>query len=421
MISRQQSAKDFQADSRRLIADSQLMDLHTDFRRYLCPTSAEPLGLTIERAEGCFLYGPERRSILDFVSGIAVSSVGHGCPEVLRAIAAQVERHLHVMVYGEMVQEAQVALAKRLAEIAPGDLSMTFFCNSGAEAIEGALKLCRKATGRPRVVAFAGGYHGDTLGALSISGEPRYQKPFEPLLPEVHLLPFDGLESLRAIDERVAAVVVEPIQGEAGIRVPGPDFLPTLSARCRGAGALLVLDEVQTGIGRTGRWFASEHWSVIPDCLVVAKAVGGGMPLGAFIARPELMHTLASDPPFAHVTTFGGHPVSCAAGLAALRFIEQQGLLKNAETMGSYLRNAMSALAGVKEVRGLGLLLGVVLEEPSLTRAVLRLALERDLLLGDFLNAEGVIRVAPPLVVSRELCDRAVEILAESLKVARKR
>lgn len=397
------------------------MDLNDDFRRYLCPTSNEPLGLVVERAEGCFLRTPDGRNILDFISGIAVSNVGHACPEVLQAIVAQVERHLHVMVYGELVQEAQVALAKRLAEIAPGDLSMSFFCNSGAEAIEGALKLCRKVTGRTRIVAFAGAYHGDTLGALSISGEPLYQKPFEPLLPHVHLLPFDALDGLDAIDERVAGVVVEPIQGEAGIRVPSPDFLPRLSARCREVGALFILDEVQSGIGRTGRWFACEHWGVIPDCLVLAKAVGGGMPLGAFVARPDLMHALASDPPFAHVTTFGGHPVSCAAGLASLRFIERQGLLDNARIMGEYLRSGIAGLEGIKEVRGMGLLLGIVVEEPSLTRDVLRLALERDLLLGDFLNTEGVIRVAPPLVVSRELCDRAIEVLAESLKAARTR
>lgn len=396
-----------------------MSDLYSDFHRFLCPTSDEPLGLIIERAKGCFLFTPEGRRILDFISGIAVSNVGHACPEVLEAIAAQVERHLHVMVYGEMVQEAQVALATRLAEIAPGDLSMTFFCNSGAEAIEGALKLCRKATGRARIVAFHGGYHGDTLGALSIAGEPRYQKPFAPLLPEVDLLPFDMLDSLDAIDEGVAGVVIEPIQGEAGIRVPGPDFLPALSARCRETGALLVLDEVQTGIGRTGRWFACEHWDVIPDCLVVAKALGGGMPLGAFISRPELLRTFSADPPFSHVTTMGGHPVCCAAGLGALRVIDRQRLLENADTMGGYLRSTLSGLAGVKEVRGLGLLLGMVLEEPSLTRRVLSLALERGLLLGDFLSAEGVIRIAPPLVVSRELCDHAIEILAESLKLAR--
>lgn len=396
-------------------------ELHEDFLRYLCPTSAEPIGLVVERAEGCFLWTPEGKSILDFISGIAVSNVGHGCPEVLRAITAQLKRHLHVMVYGEVVQEAQVALASGLAEIAPGDLSMTFFSSSGAEAIDGALKLCRKATGRTGIVAFAGGYHGDTLGALSISGEPRYRKPFEPLLPDVHVLPFDAPDALVSIDDHVAGVVVEPIQGEAGIRVPGPDFLPALSARCRRVGALLVFDEVQTGMGRTGRWFACEHWGVIPDCLVLAKAVGGGMPLGAFIARPELMHTLSIDPPFGHVTTFGGHPVSCAAGLAALRVIEEQELLQNAETMGQHLRGAISALPGVEEVRGIGLLLGIVLEEPSLTRVLVRLALERGLLIGDFLSAEGVIRIAPPLVVSRELCDRAVGILGESLTIARKR
>ncbi|MFQ5882429.1 MAG: aspartate aminotransferase family protein [Candidatus Methylomirabilales bacterium] len=395
------------------------MEVYADFLRYLCPTSPVPLGLVIERAEGCLLQTADGRSILDFISGIAVSSVGHGSPEVLRAITAQAKRHLHVMVYGEVVQEAQVELAKRLAEIAPGYLSMTFFCNSGAEAVEGALKLCRKATGRARIVAFAGGYHGDTLGALSISGLSRYKKPFEPLLPEVELLPFDGVEALGAIDERVAGVLVEPIQAEAGVRVPGPDFLLTLSSRCREVGALLILDEVQTGIGRTGRWFACEHWEVIPDCLVLAKAVGGGMPLGAFIARPELMRTFSTDPPYAHLTTFGGHPVSCAAGLAALRVIDQQQLLENAKAMGTYLRKEIPRLPGVEEVRGLGLLLGVVLKEPALTRAVLRMALERGLLLGDFLNAEGVIRIAPPLLVSQELCDRALEVLANSLRQAR--
>ena len=396
-----------------------MSELSADFLRYLCPTSDEPLGLVIDRAEGCYLRTRDGRRILDFISGIAVISVGHGRPEVLRAIQAQAERHLHVMVYGEVVQEAQVALAKRLAAIAPGDLSTTFFCNSGAEAIEGALKLCRKATGRTRIVAFNGGYHGDTLGALSIAGEPRYQKPFEPLLPDVHLLPFDARDALVAIDERVAGVVVEPIQGEAGVRVPEPGFLPALRARCRQVGALLVLDEAQTGIGRTGRWFACEHWGVVPDCLVLAKALGGGLPLGAFIGPPALMRTLAVDPPFAHVTTFGGHPVSCAAGLAALEVIEGQRLLENAAAMGQQLRGVLSQLSGVREVRGMGLLVGVELDEPSVVPTVLRLALERGLLLGGFLNAPGVIRVAPPLVVSRDLCDRAVEILAECLERAR--
>src|SRR3972149_4349408 len=230
-----------------------MSELSADFLRYLCPTSDEPLGLVIDRAEGCYLRTRDGRRILDFISGIAVISVGHGRPEVLRAIQAQAERHLHVMVYGEVVQEAQVALAKRRAALAPGALSTTVFCNSGAEAIEGALKLCRKATGRTRIVAFNGGYHGDTLGALSIAGEPRYQKPFEPLLPDVHLLPFDARDALVAIHERVAGVVVEPIQGEAGVRVPEPGFLPALRARCRQVGALLVLGEGQTGVGRRGR------------------------------------------------------------------------------------------------------------------------------------------------------------------------
>ncbi len=391
-------------------------DLQADFYRYLCPTSPEPLGLTIERAEGCLLYTSDGRAILDFISGIAVSSVGHAHPEVLQAIEAQIRRHLHVMVYGEVIQEAQVELAKALAQITPDDLSMTFFCNSGAEAVEGAIKLARKATGRTKMVSFEGAYHGDTLGALSVSGEARYRSPFEPLLPDVEILPFNSLDRLEAIDKSVAGVIVEPIQGEAGIRVPRPEFLPSLRQRSREVGALLILDEVQTGMGRTGRWFACEHWGVVPDCLVIAKAVGGGMPLGAFIGRPDLMRILSTDPPFAHVTTFGGHPVSCAAGLAAIRYLQEKGLLHNAQVMGEYLRRELTTLSGVKEVRGMGLLLGVVLEEPVMTPQLLRRALEQGLLLGGFLHAEGVIRIAPPLIVTEQLCAQAVEILRKSLK-----
>jgi len=271
------------------------------------------------------------------------------------------------------------------------------------------------------MVTFEGAYHGDTLGALSVSGAPRYRRPFEPLLPDVQTLPFNRWDTLEAIDNNVAGVIVEPIQGEAGVRVPRPEFLPLLRERCSEVGALLILDEVQTGMGRTGRWFACEHWSVIPDCLVIAKAVGGGMPLGAFIGRPELMQILSHDPPFAHVTTFGGHPVSCAAGLAALRYIQEQGLLNNATSMGEHLRKELDTLPGVKEVRGMGLLLGVVLEEPAITPQVLRRALAQGLLLGGFLHAEGVIRIAPPLIVTEGPCGQAVEILRKSLKQAMER
>ena len=219
------------------------------------------------------------------------------------------------MVYGEYVQEPQVRLARRLAEVAPPPLSVTYFTNSGTEAIEGALKTARKYTGRVGLVSFFGSFHGDTFGSLSVGGNPLYREPFEPLLPGVTFLPFNAKAALERIDERVAAVIIEPIQGEGGVRIPDDDFLPALRRRCNEVGALLIFDEVITGFGRTGRMFASEHWDVTPDVLVLAKALGGGMPLGAFISTPEIMATLSADPPLAHVTTFGGHPVCCAAGL----------------------------------------------------------------------------------------------------------
>lgn len=392
-------------------------ELTRAFLRHVCQTSPTPLGLVVERARGASVWDAAGREYLDLLSGIGVANVGHCHPEVVAAVHAQAERYLHVMVYGEAVEAPQVRLAERLAVLAPGALSVTYFCNSGTEAIEGAIKLARKATGRARLVAFRGGYHGDTLGALSLCDSPVYRPPFEPLLDGVEFLPFDDPAAVTRIDAAVAAVVVEPIQGEGGVRVPGAEFLPALRARCDATGALLIFDEVMTGFGRTGSWFAGQHWNVVPDVLVLAKALGGGLPLGAFVGRPELMATLSHDPPLAHVTTFGGHPLSCAAGLAALEVMAREDLPARAAALGAHWRQRLAALIGpvLTGVRGRGLLIGLDFASPALTQAFCAAAFRRGLILNWTLHRDTVVRLAPPLVISEAETDRALAAIAATL------
>ena len=394
------------------------MSLADLFFRHVCQTSPSPLGLTVARASGSTIWDTSGRAYLDLLAGMGVANVGHTHPEVVAAVTAQAARHLHVMVYGELVQEAQVRLAARLADLLGPPLEVVYFTSSGAEAIEGALKTARKHTGRRRLVAFEGGFHGDTLGALSIGGNPLYRTPFEPLLPDVRWLPFDDPAALTAIDHATAAVVVEPVQAEAGVRVPSPGFLPALRRRCDETGALLVLDEVVTGFGRTGRLFAYCHAGVAPDLLVLAKALGGGLPLGAFVGRREVMDTLARDPPLAHVTTFGGHPLSCAAGLAALDILLREDLPARAAALGDRLRGALGALVGhggLVAVRGLGLLLGLEFARADLCAAFARRALTEGLILGWTLHCDTVVRLAPPLVLGDAEAKEAVARIVRAL------
>ncbi|MBY0276993.1 aminotransferase class III-fold pyridoxal phosphate-dependent enzyme, partial [Candidatus Binatia bacterium] len=312
------------------------------FLRHVAQTSDAPRALDVRRASGARIFTNDGRSYVDLLAGIGVASIGHAHPDVARAVFRQAQRYTHVMVYGEDVLEPQVRLATRLAGLLPPSLQVTYFTNSGAEAIEGALKLVRKATRRERVLAFAGAFHGDTTGALALGGNPFYREPFRPLVAGIEHVPWDDDASLARIDASVAAVFAEPVQAEAGVRVPRADFLPRLAARCREVGALLVLDEVVTGFGRTGRWFAFEHWpGAAPDVLVLAKSLGGGLPLGAFVASRELMAVLSHDPPLGHVTTFGGNPVCCAAALASLDVLTRERLPERAAERGRELRERL--------------------------------------------------------------------------------
>jgi acetylornithine/N-succinyldiaminopimelate aminotransferase len=311
-----------------------------------------------------------------------------------------------------------VRLAARLAALLPAPLSMAYFANSGTEAIEGALKAARKHTRRAKLVAFEGAFHGDTLGALSLGGNALYRDPFEPLLPRVERLPFGDRGALAAIDHETAAVVIEPVQGEGGVRIPPPGYLSAVRRRATEVGALLVLDEVLTGFGRTGRRFAFERFDAMPDLLVLAKALGGGMPLGAFVASPDILATLARDPPLAHVTTFGGHPVSCAAGLAALEVLERGRLWERAEAIGVTLQAGLRALAWrdhLVDVRGVGLLVGLELDDPSFTRRVAERSFAHGLILNWTLHRDRVIRLAPPLVIGEAEIERGLAILARAI------
>ena len=402
--------------SRMLPAMASLRD---DFLRYVSQTSPAPMGVEVARSSGCVVTDTSGREYLDLLSGIGVTGIGHTHPAVVRAVQSQADQYLHAMVYGEYIQQPQVDLARRLAELTPGELSVTYFTNSGTEAVEGALKTARKYTGRSGFVSFVGSFHGDTFGSVSVGGNPVYRDPFEPLLPTTTFLPFNDRAALHTIDETVAAVIIEPIQGEGGVRIPDDDYLPALRQRCSEVGALLIFDEVITGFGRTGRLFAGEHWQVTPDILVVAKALGGGMPLGAFISTPQIMETLSHDPALAHVTTFGGHPVCCAAGLAALDVLLQDGLVQRAQDKGAEFRRRLEPLVETGRctaVRGCGLLIGLDFTSPQLTQQFVQDCFAQSLVLGWTLHEDTVVRLAPPLVISSQEIGRAVSVMQQVLE-----
>jgi acetylornithine/N-succinyldiaminopimelate aminotransferase len=393
-----------------------------DFLAHLAQTSDSPLGLEIDRAEGCWLYTCDGRRYLDLIAGIGVSALGHGHPAVLAAINRQLRRHLHVMVYGEYVLESQAILAAELARVLPPGLGRVYFTNSGAEAIEGALKTARKYTGRAAFVAFDGAYHGDTMGALALASNAEFRKPFGELPGPVLHLPYDNESALDVIDERVAAVVVEPVQAEGGVRVPHQSFIEALRRQCSRSGALLIFDEVLTGLGRTGRLFALEHFGVAPDLVILAKALGGGLPLGAFCGPDAVLSVLSRDPPLGHITTFGGHPLSCAAGGAALKTIVEQRLWERADTMGALMRHRLAALRGreVVDIRGAGLLIGIEFAGASMTRRFVAEMLSRDVIVNWTLNADRVVRLAPPLTIAEDEIEFAAAMMQEALAAAHK-
>lgn len=371
------------------------------FLDHIGQTSPSPLMLEIDRAEGSFLYDSNGRDYLDLISGVSVSNTGHCHPAVVSAVKEQADRYMHLMVYGEVIQSPQVQYAARLASLLPPSLESVFFVNSGSEAIEGAIKLARRQTGRNEIIYFRNAYHGSTTGALSVQGSEIYRNAFRPLMPSTTMAEFNSGEAAMMVSGNTAAVLVEPVQAEAGVIQPAGSFLADIRAACDRHGAMLIFDEVQTGFGRTGRLFSLFRYNVIPDILVLAKALGGGMPLGAFIASREVMSSLTHDPALGHITTFGGHPVCCAAGLASLEVIIAGNLAEKAGEKEQLFREELAPLP-FREIRGEGLLLAVVPEDKKIIPALVSRAPEHDLLLDYFLFCDDAFRIAPPLTIS---CD----------------
>ncbi|MBK9148949.1 MAG: aspartate aminotransferase family protein [Flavobacteriales bacterium] len=391
--------------------------LHPGFLKHLAQTSHSPLALDIVHAEGCWLTARDGTRYLDLVAGLAVNNVGHRHPEVVAAIKTQADRYLHVIPYGEFVQEPQVRFAERLTGLLPSGLDAVYFVNSGTEAIEGALKLAKRATARTRLIGCRKSYHGSTHGSLSLTDNEAKKYRNRPLLPDTDHIAFNDLAELHRIDGRTAAVVVEPIQGDAGVRVPDRVWLSSLRARCTEVGALLIFDEVQTGFGRTGRRFAFEHFDVEPDILVLGKALGGGLAMGAFISSKERMDLLTHDPVLGHITTFGGHPLACASGLAALNVLEHLDLAANAWRKGNLFKQHLKHPL-INEVRGLGLMLAVDLGDADLVQGVVKACLRKGVLGFWFLSCPTAFRIAPPLTISEEEVRHGCGVILNALEQA---
>lgn len=388
------------------------MNERTSFYDHIAQTSDAPMGLEISHAEGPWIYTQSGEAYLDLISGIAVSSLGHRHPAVVKAIKEQLDRHLHVMVYGEFIQKPQSQLAELLTNQLPAALDRIYFTNSGTEANEGALKLAKKYTGRHALVSCHNSYHGDTHGSLSVTGRAIYQDPYKPLLPDVSFMRYNHMDDLEMITEEVAAVIVEPIQGEGGI-IPADSFwLNHLRERTLETGTLLIFDEIQSGFGRTGKLFAFEHFGVIPDILCLAKAMGGGLPIGGFVSSSEIFEVFKSDPPLNHVTTFGGHPVSCAAAHANLKELLSGDYMMRARLFHDIAQEELRG-PGIIEVRGVGAMLGLELESFELTEQVVTRAMKEGVILGWTLHSNTLVRIAPPLIMEPDLFREKMVMIRE--------
>lgn len=356
----------------------------------------------VERAEGVCFFTPEGKKYYDLIAGVSVSNVGHGNPAVAEAVCRQARAYMHVMVYGELVERPQVRYAARIAEHLPAPLESVYFVNSGAEAVEGALKLAKRFTGRRRMLACRNAYHGSTQGAMSVMDSREFSDAYGPLLPGVDWIRFNEADDLERITEETACVLVEPVQGEAGVRIPHEGYLQALRRRCDETGALLVFDEIQTGFGRTGTMFAMTKYGVTPDIVTLAKALGGGMPLGAFVSSNRVMECISHDPSLGHITTFGGHPVCCAAGLAAMDYLIDNDVLAAVERKGALFERLLGGHPAVREIRRSGLLMAVELGSSERLFRIMELFKEHGILSDWFLFCDTAFRISPPLTITDE-------------------
>ena len=401
------------------------------FLPYLCPmptlrqlflannaqTTGFPLLLEFERAEGIYIFDSAGKAYIDLISGIGVSNLGHSNPYVINAIKQQVDKYMHLMVYGEYVQTPQVRFAEKLVSLLPENLQSVYFTNSGAEAVEGALKLTKRYTGRQQIIACHNSYHGSTQGALSVMGNEEFKQAYRPLLPGVKFIRFNNPDDLTLIDEQTACVIIETIQGEAGIRVPDVAYMQALRAKCTETGTLLILDEIQAAFGRTGKLFAFEHFGIVPDILLLAKALGGGMPVGAFIASNTVMSALKENPILGHITTFGGHPVCCAAGLAALEVLLKENLCYGVAEKEALFRQLLVHPA-IKEIRGKGLMLALELESFELNKEIIDRCIANGVITDWFLHCSNAMRLAPPLIITYDEIRTACRVILEAIPPA---
>jgi len=370
--------------------------------------------LEVISAEGVYLTSPIGKKYLDFISGISVSSLGHGNQAVKDAVKNQVDKYMHLMVYGEFIQEPSALLAAKLTSYLPDNLDCVYFVNSGAEATDGALKLAKRVTKKTKIIACKNAYHGSTHAALSLNSNEYYTQPFRPLLPDVHFIEFNNIESLKVIDKNTACVIIETIQGEAGYLVPTLDFLVALQAKCKEFGALLIFDEIQAGIGKTGKMFAFEHWGIIPDILLLGKALGAGMPIGAFITSKTMMHVFTDNPILGHITTFGGHAVIAAGALAGLNELEKLDLINKIPEKETLIKCKL-VHPKIREIRGKGLMLAAQLSTFEETLKLCQLCLADGLIIDWFLYADNCIRIVPPFIITNDELEIGISIILKNL------
>ena len=385
-----------------------------DFFKHQAQTTPHPLGMEISYAEGSYIYDQNKRPYLDFVAGVSACSLGHRHPKVVDAIKKQLDCYMHVMVYGEYIQSPAVKLTKLLADHLPPKLQKTYLTNSGTEAIDGAMKLARRFTGRSEIIAAHNAYHGNTMGALSIMGYEDRKQPFRPLIPDIRFIEFNALADLSKITTKTAAVILETIQGGAGFIEPINDYLKKVQEKCNAVGALLILDEIQPGIGRTGKLFGFENYNCIPDVVVTGKGLGGGMPIGAFTASEEMMDSLSDEPKLGHITTFGGHPVIAAAALATLEEVTTSNLIPETLEKEQLIRKHLQHPL-IKEIRGKGLMLALMVDSSDIANKIVLQAKEDGLILFWLLYEPKAVRISPPLTISKEEIVKGCHIILNIL------
>lgn len=392
------------------------MSRDSEFIQKLGQTNQSPYLIDVDRADGIYIYDKANKAYMDMIAGVAVSNIGHNHPKIIQALKNQIDKHLHVMVYGEFIQDAQLAFAQRLVNLLPSTLNSIYTVNSGTEANEAALKLAKRVTGRTELVSFRGSYHGSTHGSMSVSGNEVKKQAFRPLLPDVRFLQHNSISDLEQITTKTAGVIIETIQGDAGVRVPSHEFMLALRKRCTEVGSLLIFDEIQCGMGRAGKLFAFEHFNVVPDVLTLGKALGGGMPIGALVSSHENLWEFTYNPMLGHITTFGGHPVVCASANAFLEIMETEVNLEEVERLGALLESIVGQSEEIKEIRRIGMMFAFDMESFERVEKVVKRCLEKGLISFWFLSHPYSFRLSPPLTITEDEIRKAGEIILTSIQ-----